>query len=322
MSYENIPKNLTEKAVLTRGGRPDYTKLEAAGFPTPTADEAGAILENTDTGNRYRWTSTVWVQIEHIGFPIPIEVSDRGSIGVPIFIQDQTTEALDVPFLNDRGTFTLDGNTTRDSRFFDANTGHSIAVGEIVELTDATSFMQARVLAVVTDAIELDTPINHVYLSGVTGTRSTDDMRVDGSSTPVVFSILPLVGQAGDMTRLIITIESTTAMDYTKFGSMSALTNGIVLRVKREGGDFRNQTTFKTNGEFVEKAFDNIYQEKSGGGGFGFVARLTYAGQAKHGVTIRIDGDLGEEWQVVIQDNLSSGLTKLRISAGGHELQE
>lgn len=63
MSNNNFPVNLTEEAVLVRDGKPDYTELEADPFPTPTADEAGAILENTDTGNRYRWTGAVWVQV-------------------------------------------------------------------------------------------------------------------------------------------------------------------------------------------------------------------------------------------------------------------
>jgi hypothetical protein len=251
----------------------------------------------------------------------PLETSDRGTVGIPVFIQDQTTESLDIPFLLDRGVFTIDGNTTRDSRFFNAVAGHSIVAGEIIELADSATFMQARVLGVIVDAIEVDTPINHVYLDGASGTRSTDDMRVNGSVTPQVFNILPLAGQAGDLTRVILRIESNSSMDYTKFGSLSPLGVGCVLRVKRANGDFRNQVNFKTNGDFIEKAYDNINQAKSGGGGFGFVSRLTYAGQSKHGVTIRIDGDLGEEWQLVVQDDLSSGLTLLKMSAAGHELQ-
>lgn len=253
---------------------------------------------------------------------LPIETSDRGSVGVPVFVQDQTTESLDIPFLLDRGAFTIDGDTTRDSRFFNATAGHGIVSGEIIEIADSATFMQARVLGVIVDAIEVDTPINHVYLDGASGTRSTGDMRVDGSVTPQIFNILPLTGQAGDLIRVVLRIESGSAMDYTKFGSLAALTNGCVLRVKRENGDFRNQVNFKTNGDFIEKAYDNISQAKSGGGGFGFVSRLTYGGQSKHGVTIRIDGDLGEEWQLVIQDDLSSGLTLLQMSAAGHELQE
>ncbi len=250
------------------------------------------------------------------------ETSDRGNTANKVFIQDQTTEALDVPFLLDLGSFTLDGDTTRDSRFFDANAGHNINVGETIELADSNSFMQAKVLGVISDAIEIDTPINHVYLDSTSGSRATDDMRVDGSSTPKIFSVLPLATQSGDMTRVVITIESANAIDFTKFGSIAALTNGIVLRVKRANGDFRNHVNFKTNGEFIEKAFDFKELSKSGGGGFGIVMRLTYAGPEKHGVAVRLDGELGEEWQAVVQDNLLVGLLKVRITAGGHELQE
>jgi hypothetical protein len=63
MSYENVPKNLTEKAVLVRGGRPDYITLSSDPTPVPTADEAGAIWEHSDTGKRYRWSSTTWIFI-------------------------------------------------------------------------------------------------------------------------------------------------------------------------------------------------------------------------------------------------------------------
>lgn len=252
----------------------------------------------------------------------PLETSNRGTVGVPVFVQDQTTESLDIPFLLDRGGFTIDGDTTRDSRFFNATAGHNIVVGEVIELVDSSAFMQARVLGVIADAIEIDTPINHVYLGGASGTRSTDDMRVDGSVTPQVFNISPLAGQAGDLTRVILRIESNSGMDYTKFGSLNPLSIGCVLRVKRENGDYRNQVNFKTNGDFIEKAYDNINQAKTGGGGFGFVSRLTYAGQSKHGVTVRVDGNLGEEWQLVIQDDLSTGLTLLKMSAAGHELQD
>ena len=250
-----------------------------------------------------------------------IEVSNRGTSGLAVFVQDQTTEALTIPFLLNKGNFTLDGDTTRDTRFFDASPGHLIIPGDIVELFDASTFMQARVLNVVLDAIELDIPINHVYSGGLTGTRATDDLRVNGSITPQVFKILPSAGQSGDMTRVILRMESSSSMDFTKFGSLAPLDVGCVLRIKRPNGDFRNQFNFKTNGDFIEKCYDNNPQSKSGGGGFGMVFRLTYAGQGKHGVAIRLDGEFGEEWQIVIQDDLTTGFTKLGMSAGGHELQ-
>lgn len=249
------------------------------------------------------------------------ETSERGNTALGVFVQDQTTEALDVPFLQGRGEFTLDGDTVIDSMSFDAVSGHNIAVDEILEFANVSTFMQARVLSVTGDTISMDTPFNHVYSNLDTMVRSSDDLLVNGSVTPVIFTVKPLLNQSGDMTRVIISIESTSAMDFIKFGSISALTNGCVLRVRRENGDFKNLTNFKTNGEFIEKSFDHTFQTKTGGGEFGFVSRLTFAGQSKHGVVIRLDGKLGEELQLIIQDDLSSGLTKLKVVAQGHELQ-
>lgn len=312
-SHSNYSAKVTGGSTLADGAAIDATFI---GF----ALEFKIVPNNVDVAVSYR--VSIKQSSSQVGLTVPIETSNRGGIGVPIFDQDQTTEALDVPFLLNRGAFILDGDTARDTRFFDAEVGHNIVIDEIIELSDESAFMQARVLDVISNTIEIDTLINHKYLSGGTGSRATDDMRVNGSVTPQVFSILPLAGQAGDLTRVILRIESNAAMDYSKFGSLSALTNGCILRVKRENGDYRNQVNFKSNGDFIEKAYDNINQAKSGGGGFGFVSRLTYAGKSKHGVAIRVDGDLGEQWQIVIQDDLSSGLTKLGVSAGGHELQE
>jgi len=64
MSHPLLPKNKNRDNALFRQGKPDFSKLEAAAFPTPTVDEKSAILENTDTGDRYRWTGTDWFKIE------------------------------------------------------------------------------------------------------------------------------------------------------------------------------------------------------------------------------------------------------------------
>jgi hypothetical protein len=59
----SVPKNKSNTLVLNRDGPADYTKLSSAAFPTPQADEVGSILEETDTGTRYRWSSTNWILI-------------------------------------------------------------------------------------------------------------------------------------------------------------------------------------------------------------------------------------------------------------------
>lgn len=61
MSYENIPKNNLQTSVLVRQGAADYYAASADPLPVLGITEAGAILEQRDTGLRFRWTGAIWV---------------------------------------------------------------------------------------------------------------------------------------------------------------------------------------------------------------------------------------------------------------------
>jgi len=56
------PKNKAGTSILTRDGPADYIKLDADAFPVIQTEDIGAILEITDTGSRYKWTGTKWLQ--------------------------------------------------------------------------------------------------------------------------------------------------------------------------------------------------------------------------------------------------------------------
>ena len=322
MSYENVPKNKTEKAVLTRGGRPDFSKLEADAFPVPTLDEAGAVLENTDTGNRFVWTGTTFIHTHNIGYPIPIEVSDRGNEAVPVFVQDQTTRALDLSFNNVVSTFQLSVPTVVGLRTFEAVAGHSIVVGNLIELINASNSDISIVTGVATNTITLDSLIGDIYPTGVDFDAAMTSMLVDGSVTPVVFSLDPVPGQIGDIVRVMFSVQSVAKMDFSTFGSITKLTNGCLLRINNGDGTFINLFNWKTNGGFTIRSLDAIYQEKVGAGAHSFIARTTFGGQDKRGVVIRLDGNLDETLEVVIQDDLTSGNTLIEMIAQGHGVQE
>jgi len=74
------PKNKANTSVLTRHGPADYVALSTDTKPTPQADEDGSILLYSDTGCRFEWTSTKWIQTYANGLPIPrdykFEVAD------------------------------------------------------------------------------------------------------------------------------------------------------------------------------------------------------------------------------------------------------
>lgn len=254
-----------------------------------------------------------------------IETSNRGVEALGVFIQDQTSPVLTVPFLQERAIVTLASDTAVGDRVVNLVGGHGAVAGEILELavTGGTEFMQAKIISVLVDAITIDQPVNRIYtVAGSTVVRSTDNMLVDGSITPQVFSILPLPGQIGDMVRIIVGIGGDDPMDFSTFGSDPALTNGCVIRVKNGDGTFKNLFNFKANGEFIAQGFDHDFLQNIGNNARSFASRVTWGGQSKHGVVIRLDGSLGEELQIVIQDDLTGASnTDFTLQAQGHEIQ-
>ena len=253
---------------------------------------------------------------------IPIERSERGNEGVAVYVQDQTTEAVGRHFVRELGSFNILAPTVVNSRSFTASPGHGIVVGETLEFDNNVIFMRAIALTVVGDVVTMDTPFNHAYQVADTFFRTDISLRVNGSVTPVVFKVAPLTGQTLDITRITLIIESAQAMDFTQFGSIAALINGCVLRIKRADGEYKNLINFKSNGDFIEEATTPLFQDKTGGGGFGFTATLIFAGQQNRGVVIRLDGTRGEQLELIVQDNLSAGLTKFQMRAQGSEIQD
>lgn len=253
----------------------------------------------------------------------PMEVTDRGGKGLAVFIQDQQTSILDLDFTNHQVFFQLQSPTETNSRVFTAVTGHGIQVGDVIEFFKATNVTQARVLTVSGDTITTDNLIGDVYPTGVSYNSGSRDMRVDGSTTPVVFSIRPTAIQSGDFNAVKFIIMSSSAMDFSKFGSGASLTNGCLLRYKKTDGSFENIFNFKNNGDLVLKCFQHFFNE--GGlsdSSFSFISKATFNGQSDNGVTIRLDGALNEELQVVIQDNLQSlNQVLIQASVKGSTLQ-
>lgn len=255
------------------------------------------------------------------------ETSDRGTTGLGVFVQDQTTPVLTAPFVKERAAVTLAADTVIDSRTITLTAGHGAVAGEVIELADTASgqFMQSDIVSVSVNMITLDQPVNRVYtVAGSTIVRSTKDMIVNGSVTPQVFSVLPLPSQSGDMVRIIVEIRGKAggSMDFTTFGTEAPLVNGCVVRVKNADGTFRNLFNFKSNSDFFEQGFSHAFLDpKQGNSIAGFTSRVTWGGQSNHGVVIRLDGSLGEELQIVIQDNLVGGNTRFHLTAQGHELQ-
>lgn len=206
--------------------------------------------------------------------------------------------------------------------------GDSILVGgvvrEVLTLTDATNLV---VTVAFDDAslpwtILLDTPLDFAFtVLGGCSERSTN-MNVDGSGTPIIFTVTPGNLQAGlkwDVVRFLLNILDAEPMDDGKFGGVDALTNGVVIR--SVNGKTKNVFNAKTNGDFRLRAYDVEYVEKAPAGQNSVSLRRTFGGQSKNGVVIRLEADTLDEFQVIIQDDLE-GLTQFKGCIQGHVVED
>lgn len=164
--------------------------------------------------------------------------------------------------------------------------------------------------------ISLDTPVDITLPNGSAVAAVTTNMAVDGSVTTQVFQIGPTgPGSTAvtDVTRIMGHLLDSSAMDDGKFGGISALTNGCVLR--KNNGVIQNLWNVKTNADLALICYDFNYNDKAGGGQYGANFRNTYGGQGARGVVLELLP--GEYLEFLIQDDLT-GLDEFTLMAQGH----
>lgn len=245
-------------------------------------------------------------------------VPNESNGGVPVNVQDQTTRALDLYFIQSKDQTTLLNEADKGDTSIDlVATGGFIAGKKIGIFTGTGLFFFANQIgAPVGNTINLDTPIDMVYPQGSTVIAADYNMNINGALIPQIFQIGPVGVGAGldiDITRILVYIQDGSSMDDSLFGALPPLTKGIVLR--KNNGDMLNIWNVKSNGEFALLAYDAQYTSSAPAGSFGFRVRNTYAGQDKHGVTIRLAP--GDTLELLIQDDLT-GLEVFYMMAQGH----
>jgi hypothetical protein len=237
-----------------------------------------------------------------------------------VIVQDQTNRALSLYFgrLGDLTTLSAQSNPedttitlTDTTGFVDGKT-----VG-IFSIDDPNTFYIGTQLgAPAGSVITVDTPIDQVLPIGSSIASVDTNMAVDGSVTTQVYQIGP-VGAGSTQTihisRVMGHIRDETEMDDSKFGGMSALTNGIVLR--HNNTVIENIWNAKSNGDLALICDNTSYAAKAKQGEFGFSFRNTFAGQENYGVAIELVA--GDILEILIQDDLTD-LVNFEMLAQGH----
>lgn len=249
------------------------------------------------------------------GKTLPLE--NDGSI--PTKLTDKTTEVVDSLFSQVQSSFTLAVATAASTATvlnydFTAVAAHGLAPGDEIQLRDvvADRVFYAVVTVVVVNTITVDRPIDHAFPAPGLNEIISTEQAVNGAVIEQIFAF-----QGGtrpvDITRVLISIEDDTAMDPSTFGGIAALSRGWVFRIVNSYQ--KTIFNFKTNGDITQFCFDSAYEDRAGPGLFGFAARVTFAGQEKHGAALRISGSDQLQW--IVQDDLTA-LTSLSVALQGH----
>ncbi len=122
----------------------------------------------------------------------------------------------------------------------------------------ANRFYLATILGVSTNTLTVDTPLDFAYPVGSVVTAGEINLNVNGSSTPVIYGLRnteEAIGSTFDITRVIFTCLTDTAIDLSKFGDIAGgLINGLIFRKKDD--IYMNIFNVKTNGDLANLMFD------------------------------------------------------------------
>jgi hypothetical protein len=230
--------------------------------------------------------------------------------------------AINQYLINHEDTFTISVLGVIDARTFTATAGHTIATGDYVELTDGDKFFQAYVTNVATNVITVDSPLPFAFtVAGTTGVNGSHNANKDGSSTEFVLEIAPPSGAIWDIAKINIYIQDATAMDSALFGGITALTEGVYVRVKRSATEYEQLANYKSNLDFTKNSRETEYLANMVTGKYGLLSEVSFGGEQEHGTFIRLDGSLGQKLEVVASENLTT-LEELSAFVQGYVLKK
>lgn len=245
--------------------------------------------------------------------------------GVDVNVQDQTTDRLSLFLAQVLGLVTAMSGTAKDADTFNITTDGVVpAVGNFICMQEDQKITQEEIIAVTPVAgneytIQIAVPLDYDYTTNGSCSVQNVEMAIDGSIAEQVFAVGPKQG-SWDITRMMVSMVLSSAGDDGLFGNIAALTNGQYFR-KEDSGDAQNLFIVKENSDFAIEGYDVAYPIRSGGGGsHGMRSRITFGGQDKSGVVIRLKADSNDTFKSVIRDNLG-GINRYRIKVQGHVVE-
>jgi hypothetical protein len=244
-----------------------------------------------------------------------VKVESNGAMAVSI--QDQHSDAIDLYVHTDNATPTITVNPSVGDQQITVNSIVGVVNGNAITINEGIKTFQSIITGSSGSVITFATPLDYDFSVSAAVSCGDWNMAVNGSVTPVVFYLRPPAGANWDLYTFNVSITDDVVMDSGKFGGIAALTNGLFSRIVN--GVIKNLPVIVNNLGFAEIGFTIRYDDKAPAGIYGFLASKNYS--QINGVSIRLEGSGADEFQVIIQDDLTD-LTHMAITANGHVVQD
>jgi len=249
----------------------------------------------------YWWQVIGWRQSDELWTPKAFKVESDWSF--PVTIQDEFTDIIDVYMCKIINTTTLFVNSTIDTKIITLTTWHGALAWNMICFKEWSNFLQAEILNVNTNIITIDRPLDFAFTTSAIVDITTNDLNVDWSITPQIFRISPSwLNVKFDITRVIFSIEDNVPMDTGTFWGIAKLTNWIVLRKK----DWVYKSFFnaKENDDFHHHCDQVDYITKAPTWQYAVIVKKKFIEQNLR--VVRLNPELSDELQVIVQDNLTA----------------
>ena len=244
--------------------------------------------------------------LESNGF-VPTMWQDQHSESAiaPINIEIKSGDLLAAPTVIDESTVLLDAD-------------HLASVGDVIIIQESSRLYWTTILDFASGVNEptLDSPLDNAFSTDAVVHIGDRNLNKAGSlAVPVKAHIGPIAGVKWDITRVHVSLYDDGVMDSGKFGTITGLTNGVVLR--QVNGNLKNIGNVKTNGDLTFLSSVHDYDPKAPAGFASLSADFVFGGPSHVGSVIRLNGDDSDILEVIIQDDLT-GVLSVRIIPIGH----
>lgn len=214
-------------------------------------------------------------------------------------------------------SYTLSAGTSVNDESITVTDSTGISNDDVICIKEKARYYQGLVTGVVGNVVSLDVPLDEAFTTSAVVENAAYDLAVDGSSTTQVFKVAAPANATWHIYRIVFTITDNSAMDDSKFGGITALTNGVLIRASN--GIAKNIFNVKSNSDFASIAYDLTYSDKAPAGSFGLRCRRTFNGEEKNGVVLALHGNDGDTFEFWVRDDLTD-LSSFKIRVQGHRV--